>query len=156
MAGSPFDTGQVRSYKLEVDGVELAHFQELSGLTEEYDVVKYEFVDKDGRKGVSLQPGNYKPGEVTLKRGTSDDMKLSDWFDLVAAGQAALARKNLKISMLDGALDKTVASFTLANAWPKKIEYSGVKSSGNEASIETVVIVYEELRRDGAKRNALG
>ena len=150
-----FDPAQVRAYTVEVDGVELAHFQEISGLKEEYDVVKYEYLDKVGRKGISLTPGNYKAGELTLKRGTGD-MKLSDWFDSVAAGDATLARKNVKITLKDGTIAKEIASFTLQNAWVKSLDYGSAKAAGNEASIETAVIVYEALHRGGAKRNALG
>ena len=50
----------------------------------------------------------------------------------------------IEYRLLDENGDPTMV-WTLANAWPTKISGTDLKSDGNEASIETIVIVHEGL-----------
>lgn len=111
---------------LEVDGVVLARFAEVSGL------------DAGART---------KWADITLKRGTTDSRSLRQWHDAGRTRGAAHARKNASIVMYDTA-GKPVSRWQFTNAWPSKIEVGALKAGASEA-LETVTITYESIQRVG-------
>ena len=79
-AGGPITAAR---FSLTIDGVEIASFSELGGITSEagpYDLA--------GRVLTKL-PGKRKPPTVTLRRGMNADLQLSAWHQSVVEGQVA-------------------------------------------------------------------
>lgn len=117
-------------------------FSELSGITSEVEVSDYM---ASNRLGVSLskQFGKTKPATVVLKRGVDQDLALWTWHQEVLAGQAT-ARRSCSLMLLDiaGVIKQT---YNLLNAWPSKLEISGMKAGGSEASIATVTLTCEQI-----------
>jgi phage tail-like protein len=117
-------------------------FSELSGITSEVEVSDYM---ASNRLGVSLskQFGRTKPATVVLKRGVDQDLALWTWHQEVLAGQAT-ARRSCSLMLLDisGVIKQT---YNLINAWPSKLEISGMKAGGSEAAIATVTLTCEQI-----------
>src|SRR5262245_32612756 len=134
------------NFQLVIDGVPLGAFSEVSGLTVEADAVDY-------REGTDVQPnvrkliGLNKMGDVTLKRGQTQDRSLWAWHQNIVNGQQD--RRNVTIVLMNEAR-QPVLSWHAENAWVKKIEAPSFKASGNEVAMESVVLVHEGLTIEAA------
>jgi len=133
-------------FGISVDGVQLAIFSELAGISSGIDAEDIEWVSsRDGTVTVKL-PGKRTPPTVTLTRGLTRSLELSAWHELVMLGDVA-ARKNVTLTMFNDA-GEPVARYHLENAWPAKLETRGLKAEdGSSALIETVTLVCDHLRR---------
>ena len=58
-------------FALEIEGVELARFTEVSGLAWETEIVEYKDTLKNGKVITRKRPGQTSFGDVVLKRGLS-------------------------------------------------------------------------------------
>jgi tail tube protein gp19 len=101
-------------FSLSVDGVELAQFSELAGITS---------------------------STVVLNRGTSASRELSAWHQAVVEGQVA-AHKDATFVLYDTG-GTPVARYHLKRAWPSKVESSGFKAGASEVSYESITLCHE-------------
>lgn len=128
-------------FQVKIDGNEM-HFQEVSGLDMEAQVIEYRAGDSKQFSPLKM-PGLKKYTDVTMKKGIfKGDLKFWEWFKDVKMN--TIKRKPVTISLLDedgGA----VMVWTLANAWPTKVSGTDLKANGNEVAIETIVIAHEGL-----------
>jgi phage tail-like protein len=134
------------TFRLELEGRAQGYFTEVNGLGSENDVIEQKVVDEGGHDLVQKIPGRLKWGDITLKRGITDDMKLWDWRQLVIDGKMKDARQNCSIIMLDRNYED-VARWDFNNAWPSKITGPNLKSDSNELGIEEMVLVHEGIKR---------
>jgi len=133
-------------FGISIDGVQLAVFSELQGISSGIDAEDVEYVSRDGTVTVKL-PGKRTPPTVTLTRGLTRSFELSAWHELVMLGDFAAARKNVTLTMFNAA-GEPVARYHLENAWPAKLEIGGLKAEdGSSALIETVTLVCDHLVR---------
>jgi phage tail-like protein len=139
-AGTGGDAITASRFSITVDGVEIAQFSELMGITSEV-----EPVDFTGRL-LSKLPGRRNPPTVTLKRGLDEDMNMFAWHQSVVEGQITAARRSATLTMYDTAGDP-VARYHLENAWPAKVIVSGLKAGSSEVLYETVTLACESLQR---------
>jgi phage tail-like protein len=130
---------QAVAFSLTVDGVEIARFSGLGGISSEIDVVEY----LEGDKTRSMMPGRRRPPIVMLKRGMGGDTSIAAWHESVASGDVG-ARKNCSLKMLD-AEGRVRATYALDSAWPSKLEVASI--GGTSAFYETVTLVCGEIRR---------
>jgi len=120
-------------------------FQEVSGLSVEAEPIEYRSGDSPEFSVIKM-PGLQKAGNVTMKKGIfKADNKFWDWFNQIKMN--TIARVPVTISLLDEAGEPTMV-WTLANAWPTKIEGTDLKSDGNEVAVESIEIVHEGLTID--------
>ena len=148
-AGLPsLPTDAIASYHfaVEIDGIELAQFSELSGITSEIDVIELKENTKDGKYVLHKLPGNRKPPSITLKRAKSSSKDLWDWHQKIYDGKVADARKNGSV-VLYNYDHSEVGRYNFMNAWPSKVSMSALKAGSNEILMEEVTIVCEELER---------
>jgi phage tail-like protein len=139
-AHQPTDAVTASRFSLTIDGVEIAQFSELAGITTEVEAV--EFSGRAPQKA----PARRKPPTVTLKRGMNRDMGIFAWHQSVVEGQIAAARKSCTLTMY--ATDGTAtAKYHLENAWPSKVEISGLKAGSSEVLYETVTLTCDDLQR---------
>lgn len=110
---------------VEIDGVTLAQFQEVSGI--------------NAARGT-------KWANITLKRGTTDSRALMQWHEAGRARGADAARKNGSIVMYD-ASGKPVSRWNFTNAWPSKIEIGALKAGASEVLVESLTISCETIER---------
>ncbi|MCD8031804.1 MAG: phage tail protein [Bacteroides sp.] len=129
-------------FKVEVDGLDAA-FQEVSGLEAEAQVIEYRHSNSKEFSTIKM-PGIKKYSDVTLKKGVFvKDNKFFDWFSKIEMN--LIERKPVTISLLNEKGDPTMV-WTLANAWPTKVTGVDLKSDGNEAAVETLVLAHEGLK----------
>lgn len=133
------------NFRLEVEGLQLGNFSEVSLGAAITDVVEYR--DGSDRSGVRKLPGQTRYSNVTLKRGITGSMELYQWHRMVAEGRTGDARRNVVIVLSDET-GADVARFILRNAWPVKYEAPSFNATTNEVAIETLELTHEGLERD--------
>jgi phage tail-like protein len=133
------------NFRLEVDGLQLANFCEVSLGAAFTEVVEYrEGGDKSAARKL---PGLTKFSNVTLKRGITSSLELYEWHRLVAEGRTTDARRNVAVILSDET-GTDVARFSLRNAWPVKYEAPSFNANGNEVAMEIIEIAHEGLTRE--------
>ncbi|MDA0159932.1 phage tail protein [Solirubrobacter ginsenosidimutans] len=121
------DARAATRFSLTIDGVEIASFSELAGIS-------------------PGDPAARNPRTVALKRGKNNAMEILAWPQSVVEGQPAAARKSCTLVMY--AADGTpVARYHLESAWPAKIEIGGLKAGASEILYETVTVAFDDIQR---------
>lgn len=130
-------------YKVEYDGIVSAGFSEVTGYDASVDVVEY----REGTEVTTPRklPGLSKYGNITLKRGMTDNMELFNWiFQYIEKGE--IVRKSITITVMDekGA---DAAAFQIINAWPMKYSGPDLNATASEVAIESLEIAHEGMKR---------
>lgn len=132
-------------FELEWGGTRLG-FTEVTGLDFETEVIEY----REGNLPTynkTKQPGLTKYTDVTLKRGIIlDDLEFFSQWEKTAMFQEIKQqyRRTVTIKLLNEE-HKAIIVWTLAKAWPSKIQSTDLKADGNEVAIETLTFVHEGL-----------
>ena len=127
-------------FRITIGGRVVAGIHEVTGLYPKPESPK----KRSGRK----IPGLQKFGNLTLKRGMTQDPEFLDWIktgsNKGAGDTIASLRKNaiLEVCNEQGEL---IASYRLINGWPMKVEAPDLNSKGNELAIESIELSYEGL-----------
>ena len=127
-------------YSVSFGGADIG-FSEVSGLTLEYEVVKYR--DGPGKQyGEIKMPGRPKVSDVTLKRGIfpSDSM----FYTWLSTYHNKLERKDVLVNLLDEE-GQPKMTWKLLKAWPAKVEGPSLKKDGSEVAVESITLTYEEM-----------
>lgn len=138
------DALSVYNFQIEVDGVTLAQFKEVSGLSLEVKVIEEEALTPGGIPIIKKIPGPKKWGDITLKRGKTEDMEWWTWCNSIHEGNITEARRNGSIVLYDYALGEQ-ARWNFINAWPSKVSVAGLKAGGSEVAVEECTLVHEGL-----------
>lgn len=131
-------------FRVELDGIETAAFSDATVPDSSTDAVDYrEGTDPTHQRKLS---GLTKFGNVTLKKGITDNLDLYDWRKTVEQTGAVTARKNVSLILVDEeGNDKS--RWDIVHAWPTKYDPSDFSAKGNEVLIETLEIVHEGISR---------
>lgn len=129
------------NFRVEIDGLTVAAFSEVSGLTAEGDAVDYR-EGTDLVNNVRKLTGLRKYANLMFKRGYVQDNSLWQWYQQIANGENV--RRNGSVILKNEAHDD-VMRWNFENAWINKIEGPGLKASGNEVAIESMELVHEGL-----------
>jgi len=132
------------SFSVEIDGVTIAQFKEVSGINAEIQTIEHRENKVGGLPVMKKLPGARKWGDLTLKRGRTDNKALWDWIKQVQDGNLPAARKNGSIVLMDYAHGET-ARFNFINAWPSKVSIGSLNAGGNDVLLEEVTIVHEGI-----------
>jgi phage tail-like protein len=117
-------------------------FQEVSGLESETQEIEYRHGNNPQFSTIKM-PGIVKNGTVTMKKGVfAKDNKFWDWYSQIKMN--TIKRVPVTVKLLDEGGNPTM-TWTLANAWPKKVTGTDLKSDGNEVAIESIEIVHEGI-----------
>jgi phage tail-like protein len=144
MAGQQ-DAITAARFSITIDGVEIASFSELQGITTSVEVVDFmESSDKE----VMLRklPGKRTPPTLQLKRGKNNNMALWTWHEAALMGDMGAARKSCSLVMYN-AEGKPTARYHLEHAWPSKVEIGSLRAGASEVLTESVTIVCEHIQR---------
>ncbi len=136
----PTDPYRGFNFKVEIDGISEAGFQECSGLDANTDPVEYR--EGTDPNHVRQLTGLNKYSPITLKRGITDSAKLWQWRQKVIDGKAE--RKNVSIVLYNEAQEEKLR-WNLRKAWPSKWTGPTFNATSNEVAIETLEIVHEEM-----------
>lgn len=130
-------------FKVEIDGLEVGGFSDVSGLDAEIET--YEYAEGGRNDFKHIFPKGQKYPRLVLKRGIID-YTLYQWYsDCVACTNGLKSlRKNGAVHLLDReGNDFMIWSFT--GAYPVKCAGPQLKSTGNEIAIETYELVHQGL-----------
>lgn len=131
------------NFRVEIDGIALASFAEVSGLVSETAVIEYRTGDSQTTRKL---PGLTKYGNIVLKRGITLDLSLWQWRRSVVQGKPE--RRNGSIVLVDEA-GKDMLRFDFVQGWPCKWEGPTFRAGSNEVAIETLEIAHEGLELAG-------
>jgi phage tail-like protein len=130
------------NFKLEIEGITVAGFSEVTGLNQESNVIDY----REGQEPITPRklPGLNKFGNITLKRGISPDLSVYNWRKTVTDGD--IERRNASI-VLHNEKHEEVVRWNLVNAWPSKYVGPDLKANANEVAIESIELTHEGMER---------
>ena len=138
------DSSVGHSFGLEIDGIQITHITEVSGLKMEQDVIELKENGTDGKYNIKKLPGRWKAGEVTLTRGLTGDQSFEKWIKDSQFGKMADVRKGGAIIVYDFE-GSPLKRYTLTNAWPKSLEISTLKAGDTSVLTEKLVVTYERM-----------
>jgi phage tail-like protein len=141
-SGSRNDPYGQFNFLIEIDGVTTAGFSEASGLTSDTNIMEYRDGDEALPATVRKLPGLIKFGNITLKRGYTQDITLWTWRQTVLNGTPQ--RTTGTVTLLNEAR-QPVLSWTFTQGWPTKLEGPGLNGKTSEVAIEVLEIAHEGL-----------
>ena len=128
------------NFRVEIAGLQIAAFQECSGLESAIDVIEH----REGGGPIRKLPGNAKFTNIVLKRGVTADRELYDLHLRCVEGR--IERKSGSIILMDRA-DQEVARWNFEQAWPARWVGPSLTAEGNDVAIETLELAHEGIRR---------
>jgi phage tail-like protein len=131
------------NFRVEIDGIAVASFAEVSGLESETAVIDYRTGDSRVTRKL---PGLTKYANIVLRRGMTLDLALWQWRKTVVEGRAE--RRNGSIVLSDEA-GKDMLRINFFEGWPCKWEGPALNAKTSEVAIETLEIAHEGLEIDG-------
>jgi phage tail-like protein len=121
-------------------------FQELSNISMEVEPHEFIYCTADGTIEHTRQYGKTNPPKVTLKKPMDDDTTLWAWH-LAAQAGSPNARIDCSLIAYSAGSPKIpptqkdkVFEWLLANAWPSKVELSGLKAGATDTAVLTVTL----------------
>jgi phage tail-like protein len=121
-----------------IDGIEIASFSKVDELTSSMKIPKA----ADGTGEQFNTDPKRKPMRIVLERPVTGGMEMAAWYQTVAEGQMAAARKNATLVFYD-ASGTPILKFYLQNAWPA--EYH-IEQQGTQV-VERVRLTAESFQR---------
>ncbi len=124
-------------------GTEQLGFTEVSGLTQERQMIEYRAGDFPEYSTIKI-PAMARYNNITLKRGIMpSDNKFFQWL---SSGMklSKVDRKDITISLLNEK-HEPVMTWKVIRAFPVKLEGPVLKATGNEVAIESIEIAHEGL-----------
>ncbi len=131
------------NFIVEIDGLDRAGFQEVSGLGMEINVAEYREgneLDNAPRKITGL----YKVPDVTLKRGVIGALDLYEWLNEVRNGSQD-ALRSVSIQMLSEDRATVAMAWQLSNARPMKYTGPTLNGTGTDVAVEELVLACERI-----------
>ena len=142
--GTRVDPYRAYNFRLEVNGVNEAHFTECSGLGVKVQAIAYR--EGGTREVVHRLPGHVEYCDVTLRYGLTNSPDMWEWLMKTVAGQ--VDRRNVSIVMVDNDGVTEVMRWNLLDAWPSEWRGALLNALAQEAAIESMTLVFEQLTRD--------
>lgn len=151
--GTPRNYDKKFLFAVEIDGLEVAWFESISGLEDESGVVEQH---EGGVINVADQsPGKVKFTPVTLMIGATANRELYDWRrQVIDAGANAGDvdndyKKNVAIVQKDRDQSEK-RRYTLYEAWPSKYKAGEWDAKAEENVIEECTLTYKYYEREDA------
>lgn len=132
------------TFNVEIDGLKMAQFKEVSGLSSEVTVIEHRENKVGGQPVVKKLPGSVKYGDVTLKRGKINDPEFWKWIKQVQDGKIDEARRNGSVTLFDYAHGEQFR-INIISGWPSKVSIGSLQAGGNDVLVEEMTIAVERL-----------
>jgi phage tail-like protein len=130
------------NFIVEIDGITSASYTHVEGLDAKTEVIEYR--EGSEKNDVSLIPGLYRYGSITLKRGLSENTELWEWFE--ENRDDPVDRKAMSIIILDRGRNEKVR-FNFQDCWPSQYYIEPLSSSPSDIAMEVLVIQCESMER---------
>jgi phage tail-like protein len=131
------------NFIVEVDGVALGGFAEVTSLGQTTEVIEYR-AGSDPQNAVRKLPGLVKYSNVVLKRGLAGALDLHQWTEEVRNGSGK-AYRTVVIKLLDESRADVVWTWKLLRAWPAKYSFSPLEAKGKDVVVEILELALERL-----------
>ena len=132
------------NFIVEINGSQIAAFQEVSGLDSENTPIEYrEGADK--MNTTRKLPGIEKYPNLVLKRGITGSTVLWDWRKEVRDGSTTFPPTRDVVIQLQNEKHENVYKWKLTNAWCSKLSGPSLNAKGNDIAIETMELAYDRL-----------
>ncbi len=132
------------NFIVEINGAQIAAFQEVSGLDSENTPIEYR-EGADAMNTVRKLPGIEKYPNCTLKRGISGSLELFNWRKEVRDGSTTFPPTRDVVIQLQNEQHQNVYKWKLTNAWCTKLTGPSLNAKGNEIAIETMELAYDRI-----------
>ena len=130
-------------FALEIDGVEIAHFMECSGMKSTTEV--FEIQEGGVNDRVHKLPGQSKWENIQLRYGVTSDTSLLGWRNEILQDQFSSDNfRNGSIIMKNNAME-TVRKYNFKSAWPVAWEGPSLSASGSELAVEMLEIAHHGI-----------
>jgi phage tail-like protein len=126
---------------VEIDGVVVGGFTEVSGLTTDTNIIEYREGNENHGTTRKL-PGLIKYSNIVLKRGWTASTSLWDWRKNVIDGKTK--RSSGAIILLDESRAPALR-WNFREGWPSKWEGPALNGKTSEVAIEMMEIAHEGL-----------
>ena len=128
------------NFVLEIEGTNVAGFAEVGGLTMEQDIIEY----REGADTATVRklPGLRKFGNISLKRGYTQNRELWEWRKSTIDG--ITQRKSGAVILRDEAGEPALR-WEFREGWISKYEGPALKATANEAAMESIEIAVEDV-----------
>ncbi|WP_457593483.1 phage tail protein [Hydrogenimonas sp.] len=132
-------------YRVEIDGLVVAGFSEVSGLVTEIETEEYK---EGGADFVHKLPGGIKQSNIVLKKGMGISNDLMNWYGAVVNaltyGKPLPKSESVYISVIDEKGEEKIR-FLIKRAYPVKWSGPELKGTGSDVAIETIELVHEGM-----------
>ena len=128
------------NFILEIEGTTVAGFAEVGGLSMEQDIIEY----REGSDTATVRklPGLRKYGNISLKRGYTQNRELWEWRKTTIDGLTE--RKSGAVILRDEAGEPALR-WEFREGWVSKYEGPALKATANEAAMESIEIAVEDV-----------
>lgn len=126
-------------FAVKIDGLAVAHFQSVTGLSHEVEVFTHQEGGLNDRTHKLPAQGSYP--NVVLKAGYAVDGTLENWH---RGFPHQMGRKNVTIVLRDDA-GNDLRSWTCAEAWPVKWEGPELDSSQSQLAMQSIELAHRGL-----------
>ncbi|MEM6281908.1 MAG: phage tail protein [Chloroflexota bacterium] len=130
--------------------VQEAEVLEVSGLTDESDVVEHKVITDGFKEAIEKVPGrNTGSGQISIKRAIISGRKdFWDWRQMVVDGAITGARTNCAVTAYGVDNTTVIAEYEFINAWPSKVSGPDFDTENSQYVTEELTIVYEYYKRN--------
>jgi phage tail-like protein len=132
------------NFIVEIDGAQIAAFQEVTGLDSENTPIEYR-EGADPMNTVRKVVGIEKYPNCVLKRGITGSTVLWDWRKEVRDGGSAFPPTRNVTVLLQDEKHVSVLKWKLTNAWCCKLSGPSLNAKGNEIAIESMELAYDRI-----------
>lgn len=136
----PLQSGR---FLVEIGSEVVANFQDCSGLSMEVEVQEY--IEGGNNEFVHKLPGRLKFGNITLRRGVTDNTQFAMWRPKIEGGKITVERKNISIILFSHS-GETVKTWEVTEAYPVKWTGPDLKASSMDVAIETLELAHQGWR----------
>lgn len=151
MAERPQDPYFAYNFHVEINGIQVGGFSEVSGLSIETEIetIKEGGVNETEYK---LLKGT-KYSNITLKHGMIDRDELWSWYQDIIHGNRAntsapIRRKRKTVNIyLNDSLKQNVWQWYIIGAYPVKWDGPAFNATGNAIAIETLVLAHQGIKK---------
>jgi len=133
------------NFLVEIDGLLVGGFSDVTGLTVELDVEEYQEGGLNAYVHKLAGPARY-PNNLVLKRGLTRDRTLWTWHQAVTRGN--IQRKNGSVVLLDSRTEETWR-WNFVAAYPVRWVGPELRAGTAEVAIETLELVHQGLSKVG-------
>ena len=138
--GARTDPYRSYNFRIEIDGITRAAFQECTSPGSEQAPVEY----REGTDAATARklPGLVTYDDITLRWGVTDDASLFEWRKQAMDGR--VERKNVSIVLMNDAGEEVVR-WNLRECWPRTYTGPALNATSNAVAVDSVVLAHEGM-----------